>query len=227
MAAVTSPSDQQPARERRTQEERSATTRRLLLDATVECLVKYGYAGTTTTRVAELAGVSRGAQVHHFATKNDLVLAAVRHLADRQADALLADPDRLAGSTDVVGDALDLVWAAHQGPTFDAAIDLWVAARTDPELRETTTAFERALTARLVEVAGVLFGSRVSSVPDFEDRLLTVLEAVRGLRMVFFLHPDSSVPLDERWQRSKALLRALFESADPAPAAARADRRQI
>ena len=208
------PADPRPARERRTQEERSATTQRLLLDATVECLVKYGYAGTTTTRVAELAGVSRGAQVHHFATKNDLVLAAVRHLADQQADAALARPDILVASTDPVGDALDLLWKAHQGPTFDAAIELWVAARTDPDLREATTAFERALTARLVEVAAMLFGPQVSSAPDFESRLLTVLEAVRGLRMVSFLHPHASPRLDERWQRSKALLRTLFEQAD-------------
>jgi AcrR family transcriptional regulator len=209
--------DRPAVRERRTQEERSATTRRLLLDATVECLVEYGYAGTTTTRVAELAGVSRGAQVHHFATKNDLVLAAVRHLADRQADAVLADPDRLASSPDPVGDALDLLWAAHQGPTFDAAIELWVAARTDPDLRETTTAFERALTTRLVEISGLLFGPRVSAVPDFEARLLTALEAVRGLRMVSFLHPDASPRLDERWQRSKALLRTLFDEAASSP----------
>jgi AcrR family transcriptional regulator len=208
------PADPRPARERRTQEERSAATQRLLLDATVECLVEYGYAGTTTTRVAELAGVSRGAQVHHFATKNDLVLAAVRHLADQQADAALARPDILVASSDPIGDTLDLLWRAHQGPTFDAAIELWVAARTDPDLRETTTAFERTLTARLVEVAAMLFGPRVSSAPDFESRLLTVLEAVRGLRMVSFLHPHASPRLDERWQRSKALLRTLFEQAD-------------
>jgi AcrR family transcriptional regulator len=206
------PAADRPARERRTQEERSATTRRLLLDATVDCLVRYGYAGTTTTRVAELAGVSRGAQVHHFATKNELVLAAVRHLAERQADAALARPGRLAGSADPVGDALDLLWRAHQGPTFDAAIELWVAARTDPELREATTAFERALTARLVDVARLLFGAAVAGAADFEGRLLTALESMRGLRMVAFLHPHSATRLDERWQRSREVLRGLFEA---------------
>src|SRR5258708_3540123 len=154
------------APERRTQQERSAATQRLLLDATVECLVKHGYAGTTTTRVAELAGVSRGAQVHHFATKDDLVLAAVRHLAERQTAAVLARPELLAASADPVGDALDLLWKAHQGPSFDAAIELWVAARTDPDLREATTAFERFLTARMVEVAAALFGPRVSADPE-------------------------------------------------------------
>ncbi|GAA1999678.1 TetR/AcrR family transcriptional regulator [Catenulispora subtropica] len=198
---------------RRTQEERSAATRRLLLDATVECLVEHGYAGTTTTRVSELAGVSRGAQVHHFATKDELVVAAVRHLAEQQAQMVLTRPDILAGSADPVGDALELLWKAHQGPTFDAAIELWVAARTDPELREATTAFERALTARFVEVSQILFGTRVTALPDFQSRLLTALEAMRGLRMVSFLHPHPSARMDERWQRSKTLLRPLFEAA--------------
>ena len=218
-------SERPAARERRTQEERSATTRRLLLDATVECLVKYGYAGTTTTRVAELAGVSRGAQVHHFTTKNDLVLAAVRHLADRQAEAALAAPDRLASSADPVGDALDLVWAAHQGATFDAAIELWVAARTDPDLREATTAFERALTARLVEITGLLFGPRVSAVPDFEGRLLLVAEVVveEGLRDPDlggdFVHRHGAVPLlgEQRPRDAQRLLHAVGTGKPRAP----------
>ena len=68
-----------PAR-RRTQEERSAATQTRLLDAAVECLVELGYGATTTTVVAERAGVSRGAQLHHFATRADLVGAAVQHV---------------------------------------------------------------------------------------------------------------------------------------------------
>ncbi len=51
------------------QEERSAETRRRLLDATVACLFERGYAGTTTTELARRAGVSRGAQMHHFPKK--------------------------------------------------------------------------------------------------------------------------------------------------------------
>ncbi len=56
-----------------------------LLDATIECLVTYGYAGTTTPRVAERAGVTRGAQIHHFRSKEDLVVAAIEHLAQQRA----------------------------------------------------------------------------------------------------------------------------------------------
>ena len=69
----------------RTQAERSATTRQALLDATIRCLVEEGYANTTTARVAELAGVSRGAHLHHFQTRSSLVAAAVEHLRARRA----------------------------------------------------------------------------------------------------------------------------------------------
>ncbi|HWL49839.1 MAG TPA: helix-turn-helix domain-containing protein, partial [Acidimicrobiia bacterium] len=64
--------------------------RRRLLEATVECLVELGWAGTTTTVVSERAGVSRGAQLHHFPSKQDLVVAAVEHLSERRRDDMVA-----------------------------------------------------------------------------------------------------------------------------------------
>ena len=62
---------------RRTHAERSATTRTALLDATIECLAELGYSGTTTAEVVRRAGLSRGAQVHHFPTKALLIAAAL------------------------------------------------------------------------------------------------------------------------------------------------------
>ena len=76
------------ARTRRTQEERSAETRTRLLEATIESLGEVGYASTTTTGVCERAGVSRGSQVHHFPRKQDLVVAAVAHLAAKNVRVL-------------------------------------------------------------------------------------------------------------------------------------------
>src|SRR5512139_2951702 len=64
------------------QEERTRAMRQRLLEATVELLVERGWSGTSTTLVSKRAGVSRGAQLHHFPTKNDLVLAAVEHLSE-------------------------------------------------------------------------------------------------------------------------------------------------
>ncbi|MDT5342299.1 MAG: hypothetical protein QOE52_1483, partial [Mycobacterium sp.] len=59
-------------RVRRTQAQRTAAMRTRLLDAPIECLVTSGDAGTPPPRVAELAGVTRGAQIHHFRSKEDL-----------------------------------------------------------------------------------------------------------------------------------------------------------
>ena len=72
------------------QEERSRVMRARLLEATVELLVERGFSGTSTTLVSERAGVSRGAQLHHFPTKNDLVVAAVEHLTQVRGAELAA-----------------------------------------------------------------------------------------------------------------------------------------
>ena len=53
-------------------------------------------AGTSTTLVSERAGVSRGAQLHHFPTKNDLVVAAVEHLTEVRGAELAAAAARAA-----------------------------------------------------------------------------------------------------------------------------------
>src|SRR5581483_7096505 len=119
-------------RVRRTQAERTAAMRTRLLDATIECLVTFGYAGTTTQRVVELAGVTRGAQIHHFRSKEDLVVAAIEHLAQQRAQAAIRELGRVQSSSDPVSAMLEFLWEAHQGPMFVATLELWGAARADP-----------------------------------------------------------------------------------------------
>src|SRR3978361_654252 len=80
---------------RRSQAERSAATRDALLDATIACLVEDGYANTTTRRVGERAGASRGPQRHHCQTRHELVAAAMERLAERRGAELLAAAEDL------------------------------------------------------------------------------------------------------------------------------------
>lgn len=121
-------------RVRRTQEERSAETRARLLDATIECLLELGYARTTTTEVADRAGVSRGAQLHHFPTKEELVLAAVEHLYKRRDEEFRAAFARLPDKADRASAAIDLLWKIVGGESFYAFVELAVAGRTDARL---------------------------------------------------------------------------------------------
>ena len=90
-------------RVRRTQDERSAHTRGLLLDATIDCLHERGYANTTTTVIAERAGVSRGAQLHHFPTKRELVTSAVEHLCFKRLEDFRASFAALPPDADNLG----------------------------------------------------------------------------------------------------------------------------
>lgn len=121
---------------RRSQAERRASTRARILDATLACLAERGYAGTTTSEVESRAGVSRGARAHHFPTKAGLLAAAIGHLYERIArryhEALAAVPE----GEDRFHSGYRLLWDTYADPAFAAVLELLVAARNDPELRD-------------------------------------------------------------------------------------------
>lgn len=144
------------ARPRQTQAQRTAATRAALLEATVDVLAERGYARASTTEIARRAGVSRGAQLHHFPSKRDLVSAALDHVfVEREASfrrrfAELPDAERTqTGAATVFA---EVGRGAHQL----AVLELLTAARTDDELRplarDVLRRFEAAVTAIFAEV---------------------------------------------------------------------------
>ncbi len=120
---------------RRTQQQRSDETRTALLDATIACLHEVGYAGTSTTLVSARAGVSRGAQTHHFPTKTELVVEAVVRLSNGLVEALDRDLAAAASAPDVLEAFLAGIWRTLDASVFDIGLELMVAARSDPALR--------------------------------------------------------------------------------------------
>jgi AcrR family transcriptional regulator len=187
------------AKTRRTQEERSAETRAKLLDATIELLVESGYASTTTRAVAERAGVSAGAQTHHFPRRVDLVAAAVERLTEQRIAAI-----RVAATDEGVGGILDVLWADFSGPIFKVFVKLWIAADDEPELYERLVPLERVL-ARAVATALAELAQEVD-LPDLEARFLTVLAALRGLALTQAFEPRGRRPA-----RQFALVRPVLE----------------
>ncbi|CAM3500229.1 TetR/AcrR family transcriptional regulator [Kibdelosporangium persicum] len=135
----------------RTQRERRARTRAALLDATIDCLVDLGYSGTTVQEICRRAGLSRGAQQHHFTTKAELMAAAVEHLAGRLRDEVRGTLTAPQGPRRI-GEAIDLLWRGFSGKLSTAALELWVAARTDEELRRSMLPVDRALGRSTLEI---------------------------------------------------------------------------
>src|SRR3954463_8088225 len=144
-----------------TQAERTASTRARLLDAALDVLTEQGYAATTTVEVAKRAGVSRGAQLHHFPTKAELLAAAVEHLYARRREEFRAALGAMPDGVDRIDAAVDLLWSMFSGPTFVAWLELQVASRTDPDLREPVA----ALHARAFEDDLAIF-HEVMPLPD-------------------------------------------------------------
>jgi AcrR family transcriptional regulator len=177
-------------RTRRTQEERRAATRAALLDAAIACLVEHGYEGTTTGRVCDRAGVTRGAHQHHFGTRPALVAVALEELAMRRLDEIRGELASLPVGEARVEQALDAIWGWFTGPLFQASIDLAAAARTDEELRASLAPVE----ARLSQ--GTLLCCREMLADGPQDRsrdplIQMTLGTVRGLALLPILHPGN------------------------------------
>jgi AcrR family transcriptional regulator len=155
----------------RTQEERRARTKARLLDATVECLVELGWSGTSTTEVAGRAGVSRGAQQHHYPTKMVLVAAAMEHLLERQRLAYEQAYAILPPERRNVEGALDLLWNVFRQPAALALLELAVAARTDDELKPLCLDINERVLQVILKTFGRLFPG--TTLPDdFADTML-------------------------------------------------------
>lgn len=135
-ASAATPSPASGSRRRRTQAERSASTRTRLLDATLACLIEQGYARTTTAQIEARAGTSRGARLHHFATKASLVSAAVERLYAGIATRYRAAMSHVAPDADRFRAGFRLLWETYVDKAHAAVLELYVAARTEPELRD-------------------------------------------------------------------------------------------
>jgi AcrR family transcriptional regulator len=120
---------------RRTQAERTERTRGALLDATVVVLAERGYSGMSTTEVAKRAGVSRGAQLHHFPSKLALVEGAVHHVFAQREAAFRERFHELLPEERTEAAAVSLFWEVTRSASHDALHELALAARTDDALR--------------------------------------------------------------------------------------------
>jgi AcrR family transcriptional regulator len=155
--------------------------RRLLMDAALECLVEHGYAGTTTTVVADRAGVSRGAQLHHFPTRADLVAAAVEYLFDELTrDYRLAFAE-LAPRGDRLTAAIELLWSMFTRARFAAVVELYTAARTDRRLHAALLPIAERHRVNVRRLAHEYFPDAARAGTEFDDTLAMLTDAMHGM----------------------------------------------
>lgn len=176
-----------------TQAERTASTRERLLEATVRSLAELGYRGTSTTEICKRAGVSRGAQLHHYPTKQELVAAAVDHLLGKRVAELR---DRLASAPQGVldlADAASMLWTIYTGDTFYAWLELVVAARTDPDLQTLVAGLDLRFAKKAELLCQKFLLPHVEDEEEIAATTRLILAMFDGLATHRIIHQDDSL----------------------------------
>lgn len=134
---------------RRSQEERSSNSRASLIDSAIRHMRERGIAATSMTEIAADANLTRGAIQHHFSSRTELILAAVRELDDRLSQAFdgYSVPVGVYG-LDRVAAVYDHVVALTASADAVAVYDLLGASRGDPVLKHKTVELQRPLTEK-------------------------------------------------------------------------------
>jgi AcrR family transcriptional regulator len=179
-----------------TQAERTAVTTDKLLAATVASLIERGYRGTSTPEICRRAGVSRGAQLHHYPTKESLVAAAVEHLLSQRVSELQV---RLATApTGVLDleDAASFLWKGYTGDTFYAWLEIVVAARTDEDLRKIVAALDERLVVKAERVVQKFLLPYVEDARTIKATTRLILAIFDGLATHRILSHDDSLAKD-------------------------------
>ena len=171
------------------QEERTRAMRQRLLEATVQCLAEDGWSGTSTTLVSRRAGVSRGAQLHHFPTKTDLVIAAVEHLANLRREELTQAATGLPKGKRRTRAVLGMLAEHFTSDVFAAALELWVAARSDSQLLAAVGPLELR-TGRETHRLTIELLDADESQPGARELVQATLDLIRGLGLANTISDD-------------------------------------
>ncbi len=147
------------------QQRKSIQTRVAILEAAIDCLEQRGYARTTTQMIAQTAQISRGAMLHHYATKQDLVGAVIDYTFYKRLEKFIARINGLSEKERVNENAgIEVLWQSLLTKEYAAYLELAVAARTDPELRDIFLPKAR----RFVEVERE---TNLKAFPEWADKL--------------------------------------------------------
>ncbi|MEV4316997.1 TetR/AcrR family transcriptional regulator [Actinocrispum sp. NPDC049592] len=185
---------------REPQQDRSRATRQRLLEAAIECLAELGWAGSTVAVVAERAGVSRGAAQHHFPTREDLFAASVQYVSQVRTQWIRRHSADLPSGAERTRAVVDLVVRMYTGQVFRAALQLWVAASSDEQLRELVVPLEAHVGREAHKLAVELLGVDETT-PGVRETVQATLDLARGLGLANLLTDDSKrrAGIVQRW----------------------------
>ena len=176
----------------RVRELQRLATRQRILRAAVESFQALGYAATTTLEVQRRAGVSRGALLHHFPTRPQLVAAAIAELVRMNGAASQESLAEASTDLDPIDRARRALRSMVSRPAFGIEMELWMAARSDPELRSHLRKAERAAMKDWQEGLAEMFGPDLVAHPAYPAVIAVTTPLMRGLAVTRSLTTSTS-----------------------------------
>lgn len=175
----------------RTQQQRKAETRRLLLTAAAELFAAQGVDAVSLEAIADRAGRTTGAVYAHFGGKPGLLSALVDSWTGDAAAVIAAELE----VSDTVTSRLDALWRNLVGPPGEEAWrwvllehELWLAAARRPEIRDGLAARYATLRRQLAPVVAEWADDDAAGAP-IEQRATLVIALLLGLEMQHRLDP--------------------------------------
>lgn len=164
---------------------KSAQTRTKILEAAVTCLARHGYAKTSTQNVAATAQVSRGAMLHHYSTKAELMAAAIDYIYYKRLQAFHGQAGRLSDAERMVeGAGLEIYWQLVQTQEYDAYMEMCMAARTDEALAALLSSHMRQSNDYFMDIIPIIFPEWRDKDPQTQQLALDlVVITLDGLRL--------------------------------------------
>ena len=169
-------------KEKTWQQTKSENTRTTILDAAIQCFYDVGYSNTTTEKIAREAGVSRGAMLHHFPSRLDLIKSTVSHLHNKRLK-LFEEQERQSqvdAEHSLIEEGIDAYWSQLHSPLFIVWHELHIASRTDEELRKIMRPALREYEANWYKVAANVFPDLAVS-EKFETANLLTIYLLEGM----------------------------------------------
>jgi len=172
-----------------TRGEQREATRHRLVQCAVEVLLDGGYRALTTGEVQRRSGGSRGALLHHFPTRADLISAVVDEIVRRNERAVHAAATTVPDELRPVERAVRVLHTALSGPDFGAELELWTAARSDPDLRAALRNAEHRARRDLRRVIDELFGPQLVARSNYRLAAQLTTSLLQGIAVAAPLRP--------------------------------------
>jgi AcrR family transcriptional regulator len=170
------------------QAQKSAATRAQIIRAAIGCIVESSYSNTTMMKISEKAGLSRGATLHHFPSKMDIIRAAVDYLFEKRLQAFRRSIREISKGADMAHLAVQAYSAHLNHPLYIALFELSVAARTDDELKQILAPAQLAFDQEWYQTAWNLFPEWHSDREAFDLALNLSQQLIEGMTINSFTH---------------------------------------